>query len=52
MELHLLGCGGTAVEALAAGIPVDQIWAELVAETDGGEEARWVHRQPVSKKNH
>lgn len=52
MELHLLGCRGTAVEALAAGIPVDQIWAELVAETDGGEEARWVHRQPVSKKNH
>lgn len=44
-DLHLPALGATAQEALDAGRPPDEVWAALVAETDAGEEARWVHRR-------
>lgn len=48
-ELYLLECRGTAVEAMAAGVPLEQIWEELVRETGQTVEARWVHRRSLNK---
>ncbi len=44
-DLYLPKLGHTAEQALAAGVDIDVVWAELIRETDMGDEARWVHRQ-------
>ncbi|MDT3767519.1 DUF3046 domain-containing protein [Gleimia hominis] len=45
-DLFLPHLGGTAEQALKDGMEPDTVWNELVDETDVGDEARWVHRQP------
>ncbi len=43
-DLYLPAVGGTAVEALGAGVDPEVVWSALVAETGAGEVARWIHR--------
>lgn len=44
-DLFLPKLGGTAEQALKQGISPEKIWAELIRETEMGEEYLWVHRQ-------
>ncbi|MDO5060605.1 MAG: DUF3046 domain-containing protein [Actinomycetaceae bacterium] len=48
-DLYLPKLGGTAEQALKQGVAPDTIWAELIKETEMGEEYLWAHRQPVNR---
>ncbi|WP_022868067.1 DUF3046 domain-containing protein [Schaalia vaccimaxillae] len=43
-DLYLAPLHATAVDALAAGIEPDRVWAALVDETGQDKRARWIHR--------
>ncbi len=49
-DLYLPALGGTAEEALERGDKAERVWECLVTETGHGEEARWVHRRPTSRR--
>lgn len=49
-DLYLPSCGGTAVEAINAGVAPDSVWEALVAESGAPPEARWVHRMDTAQR--
>ena len=49
-DLYLPALGDTAAAALQEGVPPQRVWTALVDETDAGEAARWVHRQPRKRE--
>lgn len=49
-DLHLTAFDSTAVQALEAGMSVNDVWVSLIEESGADPKLRWVHRRPLRRK--